>query len=297
LITFELVVLGFISGFTIFLGLPVAILKQVSARIKGFLNAITIGVLIYILLEVLPTAKSYVENSLIQQAGTVLPFEYIFALIAGVLIGIFGLVGYERQFVRIRQKRALSSSGSLGTMQNKSMNLGEAEARGSQALTTQAQTQSTFQIDDAKRIALSIAIGIGVHNFTEGLAIGQAYSSTLIALSYFLVIGFAIHNTTEGFGIAAPMAGFRPSMSYLALLGVIGGGPTLVGAIVGGAWSANFLLLTFILAAAAGALIYVMSGMFYVARRQTSNELFMLGLFIGFLVAFGTDMWLVTMGM
>ncbi len=296
MITLELAVLGFISGFTIFLGLPVAIVKQVSARVKGFLNAITIGVLIYILLEVLPTAKQYVETALIQSAGTAIPFEYIFALIIGLVIGIFGLVGYERHFIRLRQKRIGSSSGSEVPALSKSLSLGEAEARGSQTLTTQT-AQPTFPAEEARHIALSIAIGIGVHNFTEGLAIGQAYSSALFALSYFLVIGFAIHNTTEGFGIAAPMAGFRPTLSYLATLGLIGGGPTLVGAIVGGAWPGNPLLLTFILAAASGALIYVMSGMFYVSRRQTSNELFMLGLFIGFLIAFATDMWLVTMGM
>lgn len=296
MITAELVGLGFIAGFTIFLGLPVAVMRQLTARVKGFLNAITIGVLIFILLEVLPTAKQYTETAVIQNPGTVLAFEYVLALVAGLVIGIFGLVGYERRFIRIRQKRIAVPQGLGNVAPLKSLGLGEAEARGSQTATTKISPQPTFQAEEASQIALSIAIGIGVHNFTEGLAIGQAYSSALLTLSYFLVIGFAIHNTTEGFGIAAPMAGFRPSASYLAVLGLIGGGPTLVGAIIGGAWPGNPLALTFILAAAGGALIYVMSGMFYVARRQTSNELFMLGLFIGFMIAYGTDLWLAMVG-
>ncbi len=298
--------LGFVAGFTIFLGLPVAVMRQVTARLKGFLNAITIGVLIFILLEVFSNAKQYTECAfiqspgcpLIQNPGTILAFEYVLALVAGLVVGMFGLVGYERRFIRIRQKRIGISQGSAGdAASRKSMGIGEAEARGSQTATTQTAPQPAFPAEEARQIALSIAIGIGVHNFTEGLAIGQAYSSALLGLSYFLVIGFAIHNTTEGFGIAAPLAGFRPSMSYLGVLGLIGGGPTLVGAVLGGAWPGNPLVLTFILAAAAGALIYVMSGMFYVARRQTSNELFMLGLFMGFIIAYGTDLWLHIMGM
>lgn len=266
-------------------------MTRLSARVKGFLNAITIGVLIFILLEVLPTAKQYAENAVLQNPGTSLAFEYIFALIGGLIVGMFGLVAYERYFIKIRQRR----NGSLHTHPEKSLGLGEAEASGPQK--TAQRVQPTFQSEEARQLALSIAIGIGIHNFTEGLAIGQAYSSTLLGLSYFLVIGFAIHNTTEGFGIAAPMAGFRPKLSYLATLGLIGGAPTLVGTLVGAAWPANFLVLTAILAAAAGALIYVMSGMFYVARRQTSNELFMLGLFIGFVIAYGTDLWLASMGL
>ncbi len=287
--------LGFVAGFTIFLGLPVAVMRRVSARVKGFLNAITIGVLIFILIEVLSTAKQNAETAMTVSPGSLIAFEYVFALIAGLVIGMFGLVMYERRFIRIRQKQIVPSRGELRDhTSQKSMGLGEAEASGSQTVTTQ---KAAFPADEARQIALSIAIGIGVHNFTEGLAIGQSYSSTLLSLSYFLVIGFAIHNTTEGFGIAAPMVGFRPTTSYLAILGLIGGGPTLIGAVVGGAWPGNPLVLTFILAAAAGALIYVMSGMFYVARRQTSNELFMLGLFIGFVIAYGTDLWLHVMGM
>ena len=86
-----------------------------------------------------------------------------------------------------------------------------------------------------KQLALLIAIGIGVHNFGEGLAIGQAAANDATALAVTLIVGFALHNATEGFGIVGPMSGegTRPSWTFLALLGLIGGGPTFLGTLLG----------------------------------------------------------------
>ena len=299
MITLELAVLAAISGFTIFLGLPVAIIKRVGASLKGFLNAITIGVLIFILIEVLPQAKTYAENAMISSSSV--GAEYVVALVAGLGLGIFGLVAYEMRFIKVKQRSSNLSSNRPSKAT--SVNLGSAQAAGSVApsaateLTPKPIPTQFLGAEEAKRLALTIAIGIGVHNFTEGLAIGQTYiTSATIGISYLLIIGFAIHNSTEGFGIAAPMAGYIPSLKYLATLGLIGGGPTFVGALVGAVWQTNDLALTFFLALAAGALIYIIAGMFYVARRQTSNQLFMLGIFVGFLVAYGTDLFLALRG-
>lgn len=302
MITLELAVLAAISGFTIFLGLPVAIMKRVSASLKGFLNAITIGVLIFILIEVLPQAKTYAENAMISSSSV--GVEYVVALVAGLGLGIFGLVAYEMRFIKVKQRRSSNLSPDRPT-RDTSVNLGSAQAAGSVApsaateLTPKPIPTQLLGAEEAKRLALTIAIGIGVHNFTEGLAIGQTYiasESATIGISYLLIIGFAIHNSTEGFGIAAPMAGYIPSLKYLLALGLIGGGPTFVGALVGAVWQTNDLALTFFLALAAGALIYIIAGMFYVARRQTSNQLFMLGIFVGFLLAYGTDLFLALRG-
>jgi zinc transporter, ZIP family len=306
MITPELAALAAISGFTIFLGLPVAIMKRIGASLKGFLNAITIGVLIFILIEVLPEAKNFAEGAMISSSG--IGIVYVVALIAGLGLGIFGLVAYEMRFVKVRQRRNDRNLSSNPSPSKKTtVNLGSAQAAGS--LSPSASATATAELtpkpipaqllgsEEAKQLALTIAIGIGVHNFTEGLAIGQTYiTSTTIAISYLLIIGFAIHNSTEGFGIAAPMAGYIPSWRYLTLLGLIGGGPTFVGALIGAVWQTNNLMLTFFLALAAGALIYIIAGMFYVARRQTSNQLFMLGVFLGFLVAYGTDLFLALRG-
>lgn len=84
-------------------------------------------------------------------------------------------------------------------------------------------------------LALMVAIGIGLHNLGEGLAIGTAYATGALALGAFLVIGFAIHNTTEGLAIVAPLAKRAPRFGRLALLGLIAGAPAIVGAWIGAA--------------------------------------------------------------
>ena len=78
-----------------------------------------------------------------------------------------------------------------------------------------------------------IAVGIGLHNLGEGLAIGTAYTTGALALGAFLVVGFALHNTTEGLAIVAPIAARRPSLRRLALLGLIAGAPAVLGAWIG----------------------------------------------------------------
>jgi zinc transporter, ZIP family len=84
-------------------------------------------------------------------------------------------------------------------------------------------------------LALMVAIGIGLHNLGEGLAIGSAYASGALALGAFLVVGFAIHNTTEGLAIVAPLSKARPAVTRLLVLGLIAGAPAILGAWVGAA--------------------------------------------------------------
>src|SRR5262249_56625959 len=87
-------------------------------------------------------------------------------------------------------------------------------------------------------LSVFIATGIGLHNFSEGLAIGQSAAAGELSLALALVIGFGLHNATEGFGIVAPLApeADRPSWAFLGLMGLIGGGPTFVGTVIGQAW-------------------------------------------------------------
>lgn len=105
-------------------------------------------------------------------------------------------------------------------------------------------------------LALLIAIGIGLHNLGEGLAIGSAYAVGALALGAFLVIGFAIHNTTEGLAIVAPLAEERPGLSRLAGLGLVAGAPAILGAAIGAA-AFNASLAAFLLGAGAGAIAQV----------------------------------------
>jgi zinc transporter ZupT len=86
-----------------------------------------------------------------------------------------------------------------------------------------------------ERVALLVAIGIGLHNLGEGLVIGSAYAVGSLALGAALVVGFAIHNTTEGLAIVAPVAEGKPRFRRLAMLGLIAGAPAILGAWVGAA--------------------------------------------------------------
>ncbi len=80
-----------------------------------------------------------------------------------------------------------------------------------------------------------VAIGIGLHNLGEGLAIGSSYAAGALALGAFLVVGFAIHNTTEGLAIVAPLASEEPGFGRLATLGLLAGAPAILGAWIGAA--------------------------------------------------------------
>ena len=106
------------------------------------------------------------------------------------------------------------------------------------------------------QLALLIAVGIGLHNLGEGLAIGSAYAVGALALGAFLVIGFAIHNTTEGLAIVAPIAERPPSLARLAGLGLVAGAPAILGAFIG-ASAFNSSLAAFLLGAGAGAIVSV----------------------------------------
>jgi zinc transporter, ZIP family len=112
--------------------------------------------------------------------------------------------------------------------------------------------------EDASRLATSyrIALGIGLHNLGEGLAIGAAFALGEAALGVFLVVGFTLHNITEGVGIAAPILKERPPFVHFAWLALLGGGPAIVGTWIGGFAFSNLLAAVF-LAVGAGAILQV----------------------------------------
>jgi ZIP family zinc transporter len=149
----------------------------------------------------------------------------------------------------------------------------------------------------AYRLAMMIAIGIGAHNFSEGLAIGQSYVSGAIGLAILLIIGFGAHNATEGFGIAGPLTGLvkKPRIRFLILAGLIGGGPTFIGTILGSLWNSSIAYILF-LSLAGGALIYVSLLMYNSGRRQATNNILMIGIFVGLCAGFLTDLMLVLGG-
>jgi ZIP family zinc transporter len=139
-------------------------------------------------------------------------------------------------------------------------------------------------------LATTIALGIGSHNFSEGLAIGQSAATGAVQLAFLLIIGFGLHNMTEGFGIAAPLAGRSTARFWtIVRLGLIGGGPTFLGTIVGYHFVSPVLSVAF-LTIAAGAIMWVIGEMTSAGRRIGYKELAAVGLFAGFILGFGTDL-------
>ena len=258
----ELVLLGSVAGFTIFLGLPVALLG-IGDRVKGLLNAFAVGILLFLIVDVFSHAWDQATTSAVSAfqgsgslstAGTDLVLMF-----SGITIGLMGLVVYERNYI----------------------------GRGQETV-------------EPHKVSTMTALGIGAHNLSEGLAIGQAYLGGLIGLNsglaLVLVVGFAAHNATEGFGITAPLTGLnpRPRVSFLAKVLFIGGVPTLLGTLVG---SVSFSpeAYVFFLALAGGALVYVTMLMFNTGRRRYSSGLMMVGIFLGLCLGFLTDL-VVTLG-
>ncbi len=129
-------------------------------------------------------------------------------------------------------------------------------------------------------VALMIAIGIGFHNLGEGLAIGAAYNVGEITLGTFLVVGFIIQNITEGLGIIAPVLRDKPSLSRLALMGLIGGGPAILGAWIGGYTPSPFLAVLF-LAIGTGAIFEVVYEIAKLIQKDTARESMPMTVFSG----------------
>jgi len=141
-------------------------------------------------------------------------------------------------------------------------------------------------------LTLVIAVGIGAHNFAEGLAIGASAATGATALAIGLIVGLALHNTTEGFGIVAPMAGrMVPSWRQLALAALIGGGPTLIGTLVGYAFTSPALSV-FFLTTAVGALVFVIGELWSMLKRASVTALSTGMVTLGFVVAMATELFL-----
>ena len=270
----QLILLGAIAGFTIFLGLPVAGIKNLSPNKKGLLNALALGILVFLIIDVFghawESAEGAAKDAFSGQGSISNAAMDLIAMFGGVAIGLVGLVLYETRMTG----KAIPEILSLDNIKAGDDHL-----------------KQLFHEANAYRIAMMIAVGIGAHNFSEGLAIGQSYIAGQIGLAVLLIIGFGAHNTTEGFGIASPLSGLanRPRLRFLLMAGLIGGGPTFLGTVLGSLWDSTLAFILF-LSIAGGALIYVSMLMYTSGRRFTSNKVMMTGVLIGLCAGFMTDL-------
>jgi ZIP family zinc transporter len=274
----EIVLLGAVAGFTIFLGLPVGRVRAMPVMYRALLNAGAAGVLVFLLVETTANAFDPIHAAVSDNRWADVAVRTPIFLTAFAL-GLLGLVYYEQRLMRRRVPAPAGPGAAL---------LEDLQVSGG----------GVAGLSDTRRLALFIAIGIGLHNLAEGLAIGQSAASGRISLALLLVVGFGLHNSTEGFGIVAPLAAEadRPSWGFLAVLGLIGGGPTFVGTLIGQSVTNTNLEIAF-LALAAGSILYVVVQLLTVAfRLQHDPRHVMWGLFAGLVLGFLTDLVLVAAG-
>jgi zinc transporter, ZIP family len=279
----QTVALGALAGFTIYLGLPVGRLRLLGSRPRVALAMFSVGVLAFIFVDVLSNAIAIVDSALVAAKHDRGSVSYLIWLV--VLLG----AGFA------------AGSAGLATLERRMRPLGARTppiAGGADAAALTAPEAEAFAVDLARRRALrtglTIAAAIGVHNFAEGLAIGVSARAGAISLATVLIIGFALHNATEGFGIVGPLGDVKPSWRWLGLAGLIGGGPTFLGSIVGYGVTSHPLELAFY-AAAGGAILYVIGEVWNGMRRYGYRELGLWMVAAGFLVGVLTDL-IVTYG-
>jgi zinc transporter, ZIP family len=291
----ETVLLGAIAGFTIYIGLPLGRMDRVGPRMRLALAMLSVGILAFIFMDVSAHGEAIVATALDGYKhghtgiGHVLG---LFALLAiGFTLGVAGIGTFER---RLRAGRTGESTP--GERRLPPIAGGEEAVVGDREVAAFAARALRVREDERERVrrmalrtGMTIALAIGLHNFAEGLAIGVSAKSGAIGLATVLVIGFALHNATEGFGIVGPLGDVKPSWRWLALAGLVGGGPTFLGTIVGYQVDSEALQLAFY-ALAGGAILYVVGEIWTGVRRLGHRELGLYMLALGFLIGVATDL-------
>jgi ZIP family zinc transporter len=277
----QILVLGAIAGLTIFLGLPAGRMRGLPIGVSALLSATATGILLFLLWDVLSAGIEPVEEALtaasLDHDGTWARFAGLAAIfVTCFAAGLMSLVYFDQLVARRRRKDGFLSVGAAA--------VAEYEVR-------------PGALSPAQSLSLMIAAGIGLHNFSEGLAIGQSAASGEISLALVLVIGFGLHNATEGFGIVGPFSGTeeRPSWGFLALVGLIGGGPTFFGTLLGQTWVSEAVSIAF-LALAAGSILFVVIELLGVCRTLGRKTVVAWGLTLGLMLGFATDFVLVAAG-
>jgi zinc transporter, ZIP family len=272
----ETILLGAIAGFSIYLGLPVGRVGRVDDKLRVALSMFSVGILAFIFMDVTNHGQEIVNTTLDQFKHHRASFGHVLGLFAllgvGFTAGTAGIVTIERWLQRRRASLAPIAGAATATLSPSELSGYEHDARRA-----------------ALRTGMTIAVAIGLHNLAEGLAIGVSARAGAIGLATVLIVGFGLHNATEGFGIVGPLGGVRPSWTWLGLAGLIGGGPTFLGTIIGYQVHSAPLELCFY-ALAGGAILYVV-GEIWTGVRKYGHR--MLGLYLlaaGFLVGVGTDL-------
>ncbi|WXG44349.1 MAG: ZIP family metal transporter [Promethearchaeati archaeon SRVP18_Atabeyarchaeia-1] len=251
--------LGVVAGLIpVYLGIaPWRALRKTSEGVRTFLISFAIGVLLFLFVDVFHESEVLAESSGAMLGGAL--------VVSGFVVGLLGLAVYES--IRGRSHK---------------------HPRGYHPDVSQPDKDSKTP-QASVSFAYLIALGIGLHNLGEGLAIGSSYAAGAVTLSYLLIIGFALHNGTEGFGIVAPIAKAEVRTRDPILIGLIAGGPTVLGAVLGALFYSD-MLATLFFALAAGAILYVVIELIPIAYTREHKHLILVGVTIGMIVMYLTEL-------
>jgi ZIP family zinc transporter len=252
-------------------------LSSLGPRARVALSMFAVGVLAFLFVDVLEHGLAIVDGAVTawkdgkEDAWRTIGLAALLG--GGFLAGSAGLATLEHRFRPTRPMPPVAG--------------GATETLSPEDLAVQERIEAESR-RWALRTAMTIAAAIGVHNFAEGLAIGVSARAGEISLATVLIIGFALHNTTEGFGIVGPLGNVRPSWSWLIKVGLIGGSPTFLGAMLGYHVTSQPLELAFY-AVAGGAILYVIGEVWQAMRRVGYRELGLVLLSLGFFAGVVTD--------
>jgi ZIP family zinc transporter len=255
-------------------------MHKVDDRLRVALAMFSVGILAFIFMDVSTHGQEIVQTALGQFKAHRSGFGHVLAmfalLAAGFTLGTAGISAAERRL----RPRAPVTPPIAGGDAAVELSAGEVAAYDAEAAEARRRALQT---------GMTIAVAIGLHNFAEGLAIGVSAKAGAIGLATVLVVGFGLHNATEGFGIVGPLGRVRPSWSWLALAGLVAGGPTFLGTIVGYQVHSESLELCFY-ALAGGAILYVIGEIWTGMRRYGHRTLGLYLISAGFLVGVATDL-------
>jgi ZIP family zinc transporter len=281
----ETVLLGGICGSTIFVGLPLGRVRRVGDAQRVALAMFSVGILAFIFMDVTSHGQEIISSSLTSFKAHRTSFLHVLGLFALLAAGFtVGAAGISSVVQRLQSRPPVLPPVAGGEA---------AAGFGSDQLAALA-AQAAAARRTALRTGMTIAMAIGLHNFAEGLAIGVSAKAGAIGLTTVLIIGFGLHNATEGFGIVGPLGDVRPSWRWLALAGLVGGGPTFLGTLVGYQVHSDPVELCFY-ALAGGAILYVVGEIWTGMRRYGYRTLGLYMLALGFVVGVATDL-IVTYG-